>query len=190
MAKMYIAIDTKKRFKEGGNLAVAGGKKCGDLQAEHLKENKNEYAVVGATVDWHPHTHCSFNINGGTWNPHCEQFSEDAAIYQPLLDVLHGCPNFKVFTKGLDEDHEEYSVFKNEKSRDRIIALVNAYDIDEIHVGGIAYDYCVAETVKDGLRVLPNVRFVVHKDFCAAISEETAKPFTDFINNSERVELV
>jgi hypothetical protein len=48
----------------------------------------------------------------------------------------------------------------------------------------------VAETVKDGLRYLPNVKFVVFKDFCPAISEETAQEFTNFINNSERVELV
>jgi nicotinamidase-related amidase len=100
------------------------------------------------------------------------------------------CPNFTVFTKGCDEDHEEYSVFKNEESRKRILDMVEALGIDEIHIGGIAYDYCVAETVKDGLRYLPNVKFVVFKDFCPAISEETAQEFTNFINNSERVELV
>lgn len=187
---MYISIDTQNGFCEGGNLAVEGGRKSGDKQAQHLDENKNKYAVVVATVDWHPSTHCSFKENGGIWPPHCKQHSADAAIYQPLLDVLETCPHFEVLTKGCDEDHEEYSIFKNEASRKRLIDLVNAFDIDEIHVGGIAYDYCVADTVKDGLRYLPNVKFVVFKDFCPAIAEETAQAFTDFINNSERVELV
>ena len=187
---MYISIDTQKGFQEGGNLPVEGGKRSGDLQAEHLKNHKDDYVAVGATVDWHPSTHCSFKENGGIWPNHCEQFTEDAAIYQPLYDVLKTCPNFEVFTKGCDEDHEEYSVFKNDKSRKRIIAIVEALGIDEIHVGGIAYDYCVAETVKDGLRYLPNVKFKVFKDFCPAIAENTAKEFTDFINSTERVELI
>ena len=187
---MYISIDTQKGFQEGGNLPVEGGKRSGDLQAEHLKNHKDDYVAVGATVDWHPSTHCSFKENGGIWPNHCEQFTEDAAIYQPLYDVLKTCPNFEVFTKGCDEDHEEYSVFKNDKSRNRIIAIVEALGIDEIHVGGIAYDYCIAATVKDGLRYLPNVKFKVFKDFCPAIAENTAKEFTDFINSTERVELI
>lgn len=187
---MYISIDTQNGFREGGNLAVNGGTKSGDLQAEHLNKNKHIYAVVGATVDWHPSTHCSFKENGGIWPNHCEQFTSDAAIYQPLYDVLKTCPNFTVFTKGCDEDHEEYSVFKNEESRKKILSLVEAYNIDEIHIGGIAFDYCVADTVKDGLRYLPNVKFKVFKEFCPAIAEDTAQNFIDFINNSERVELV
>ena len=187
---MYISIDTQNGFREGGNLAVNGGTKSGDLQAEHLNKNKHTYAVVGATVDWHPSTHCSFKENGGIWPNHCEQFTSDAAIYQPLYDVLKTCPNFTVFTKGCDEDHEEYSVFKNEESRKKILSLVEAYNIDEIHIGGIAFDYCVADTVKDGLRYLPNVKFKVLKEFCPAIAEDTAQNFIDFINNSERVELV
>ena len=174
---MYISIDTQKGFQEGGNLPVEGGKRSGDLQAEYLKNHKDDYVAVGATVDWHPSTHCSFKENGGIWPNHCEQFTEDAAIYQPLYDVLKTCPNFEVFTKGCDEDHEEYSVFKNDKSRKRIIAIVEALGIDEIHVGGIALDVCVLQTIKDGKRILPNIKWVLFKDFCASINppEETLK---------------
>ena len=101
---MYISIDTQNGFCEGGNLAVEGGKKSGDKQAQHLEENKDKYAIVVATADWHPSSHCSFKENGGIWPPHCKQFSADAAIYQPLLDVLETCPHFEVLTKGCDED--------------------------------------------------------------------------------------
>lgn len=174
---LYLSIDTQNGFCEGGNLAVNGGKECGDKQANYLEENKNNYAVVAATADWHPSTHCSFKENGGIWPPHCKQFSADAAIYQPLLDVLETCPHFEVLTKGCDEDHEEYSVFKNEASRKRLIALVEAFNIGEIHVGGIALDVCVLNTIKDGKRILPNVKWVLFKDFCASINspEETLK---------------
>lgn len=190
MSKMYLGIDNQNGFCEGGNLAVKGGAKCGDRQAEYLAKNKGIYALVGETVDWHPSTHCSFKENGGIWDAHCEQFTSDAAIYQPLYDILKTCPNFTVFTKGCDEDHEEYSVFKNKKSCEEILRLVELYNIDEIHVGGIAYDYCVADTVKDGLRLLPNAKFVVFSNFCPAIAQETADEFTKFIENSERVCLV
>lgn len=187
---MYLSIDTQKGFQEGGNLAVNGGIKSGDLQAKHLEEHKDDYAAVGATVDWHPSTHCSFKENGGIWPNHCEQFTEDAAIYQPLYDVLKTCPNFTVFTKGCDEDHEEYSVFKNEESRKRIIAMVNALGITEIHVGGLVFEFCVADTVKDGLRYLPNVKFKIFKDFCPILDKERADEFIKFIDGCERIELV
>jgi len=187
---LYLCIDTQKGFQEGGNLAVDGGKKCGDLQAEYLTKHKDEYAVVIATVDWHPITHCSFKENGGIWPTHCTQYSEDAAIYQPLLDVLVTCPHFEVLTKGCDEDHEEYSIFKNETSCNKLIELVKSLDIDEIHVGGIAFGYCVADTCRDALRYLPNVKIKVFKDLCAEIPDESVNNFIDFINNSERIELV
>ena len=57
----------------------------------------------------------------------------------------------------------------------------------DIDVAGIAYDYCVANSVKDGLRELPHVNFHVIKDLCPAIAQDTADKFTNFIENSERV---
>jgi nicotinamidase-related amidase len=63
-------------------------------------------------------------------------------------------------------------------------------EIEEVDVVGIALDYCVADSVKDGLRALPNVKFNVIKKFCPAIAEESAKEFTNFIENAERVCLV
>ena len=181
MAVMYLNIDTQKGFQEGGNLAVEGGIQCGDRQAVYLKNNKDKYTIVVSTVDWHPSTHCSFKENGGIWPAHCKQFSEDAAIYQPLLDILETCPNFTILTKGCDEDHEEYSIFKNEKSCKKLIDLVNAFDIDEIHVGGLVFEFCVADTIKDGLHYLPNVRFKVFKDFCPTLDKKLAEEFTKFI---------
>ena len=186
----YLGIDNQNGFCEGGNLAVNGGIKCCEAQAEHLKKHKNDYAGVGETVDWHLPSHCSFKENGGIWPNHCEQFTHDAAINQTLYDVLKTCPNFTVFTKGCDEDHEEYSIFKNEESRKRLIAIIETLGITEIHVGGLVYEYCVQDTLRDGLRYLPNVKFKVFKDFCPILNKERAEEFTKFINNSERVELV
>ena len=190
MGKLYLCIDTQKGFQEGGNLAVNGGIICGDRQAHYLMVHKDDYDAVLATVDWHPVTHCSFKENGGIWPAHCTQYSEDAAIYQPLLDVLVTCPHFEVLTKGCDEDHEEYSIFKNEASRKKLIELIEALGIDEIHVGGEVFEFCVADTLKDGLRYLPNVKFKVFKNLCVSMDETLAKDFVKFIESTERVELV
>jgi nicotinamidase-related amidase len=68
--------------------------------------------------------------------------------------------------------------------------MVNALGITEIHIGGLVFEFCVAETVKDGLRYLPNVKFKVFGQFCPSLDDKLAKEFTDFIHNTERVELV
>ena len=190
MGKLYLCIDTQIGFQEGGNLAVKGGIECGEKQKEYLREHKDEYDVVLATVDWHPITHCSFKDNGGLWPVHCLQYSADAAIYQPLLDILVTCPHFEVLTKGCSEDHEEYSIFKNDASCKKLIELVKALDIDEIHVGGLVFEFCVADTLKDGLRYLPNVKFKLFKEFCPILDKKRAEEFMKFIEGCERIELV
>lgn len=190
MGKLFLSIDTQLGFQEGGNLAVNGGVMCGERQKDYLKSHKDEYDAVLATVDWHPITHCSFKNNGGIWPVHCVQYSVDAAIYNPLFEVLVTCPNFEVLTKGCDEDHEEYSIFKNEASCKKLVALVETLNIDEIHVGGEVFEFCVADTVKDGLRYLPNVKFKVFKELCPVLVADKAKEFEKFIESCERIELV
>lgn len=187
--KIALIIDAQNGFIEGGNLAVDGGKKAMDGCANYIAEHRDEYVAIAATADWHPYTHCSFKHMGGMWNMHCLQFSVDAAIYQPILDAVNvsGLP-FHVYTKGTDEDREEYSVFKNAKSCAELVNFVEKNNIDEIDVFGIAYDYCVFDTVKDGLRMLPNVKFKVFSEFTARIGG--GKEFTDFINSTERVTLI
>ena len=191
MKKLLLVIDSQKDFLDGGKLGVTGSTVMMDGLADFINEHGNEYDLAIATVDWHPIAHCSFDVNGGQWPVRCVQHSEGAAIYEPVLNALNKSTKFfSILTKGTDDSHEEYSIFKNVLSKDKLVHMVNLAEIEEIDVVGIAYDYCVADSVKDGLRTLPNVKFNVIKKFCPAIAKDTADEFTKFIENSERVCLV
>ena len=190
--KVLLVIDGQEDFLDGGKLGVNGARHIMDnLANNYIPKHGNDYEFAVATVDYHPFSHCSFKENGGIWPAHCIQHSAGAAIYEPLLQSLHNNMKFlNIFTKGVDDDHEEYSIFKNEESCKKLVDLINKFDIEEIDVVGIAYDYCVSYSVKDGLRKLPNVTFRVLKNYCPAIAEDSAKVFTDFIDSTERVCLV
>ena len=191
MKKALLIIDVQKDFLDGGKLGVNGSIKMLNDLPKFIEDTKNDYEFTVATVDWHPVTHCSFDVNGGMWPAHCIQHSEGAAIYEPVLNAINEHSKFSIIlTKGTDENREEYSIFKNALSNDKLNALFMVNEIDEVDVVGIAYDYCVADSVKDGLRAFPNVKFNVIKKFCPAIAEDSANEFTKFIENSDRVCLV
>ena len=190
--KALLIIDAQYDFIEGGKLAVDGATAAMDRLAQYIIDNGSTYDKIILTTDWHPFTHCSFKDNGGIWPSHCIQHSHGASIYEPILEALNKIKaDYVVLKKGVNEDHEEYSIFKNKKSCDRLIAICEEQlKVNDIDVAGIAYDYCVADSVKDGLRGLPHVNFHVIKDLCPAIAQDTADNFTKFIENSERVWLV
>lgn len=171
MTKILLIIDAQYGFIEGGNLPVDGAMTVMNKLADFIRENGPAYNKIFLTADWHPHTHCSFKNNGGMWPEHCVQFTHDAAIYQPIIDALNAInADYIVMPKGIDEDHEEYSVFKNESSKQLITycELNNVTDVDSV---GIALNYCVKNTVIDAKKELPNINIHVLKDFCPAIGD-------------------
>ena len=187
--KILIIVDAQYGFIEGGSLGVDGAREAMNRLVEFIEKHYKEYDGIFLTADWHPITHCSFKDNGGMWPVHCVQHSKGAAIYEPILEALNKIKaDYLVLRKGVNEDHEEYSIFKNGKSCDKLITICEEQlKVTDIDVAGIAYDYCVADSVKDGLRGLPHVNFHVIKDLCPAIAQDTADKFTNFIENSERV---
>ena len=188
MKKILLVIDCQYSFLDGGELEVKGSTNIMENLMEYIKKHGRDCELVIATCDWHPITHCSFKENGGIWPMHCLQYSHGAAIYNPLLLTLNEhTNNFITLTKGLDEDHEEYSIFKNKNSCDKITNIIQKLNIDEIDVCGIAYDVCVMDSVKDGLIEYPNVKFNVIKKFCPSIGN--GKEFDNFLKNSERTTL-
>lgn len=170
MGKVLMIIDAQYGFIEGGNLGVEGARDKMNGLVDFIKEHHNEYDNIYLSADWHLPTHCSFKDNGGIWPPHCVQFSHDAAIYQPILDALNEAKvDYHVLTKGCDEDHEEYSVFKNEMSNAFLKAILNVKDIDTVDFAGIALNYCVLDSIKDGKKVFTNAHFRLFKDFTPSI---------------------
>ena len=184
--KILIIVDGQYSFIEGGSLAVEGGRNALNNLVEFIKNHYKEYDGIFLTADWHPITHCSFKDNGGIWPPHCVQFSQGAAIYQPILDVLDELRiDDDVLTKGCDEDHEEYSIFKNVTSEAYLKAMNKHNEIGVVDVAGIAGDYCVLDTIKDGLMEFPNTEFHVINECVASI--DGGATLSKFVDENERV---
>jgi nicotinamidase/pyrazinamidase len=182
MKKILIIVDAQYDFCEGGSLAVEGASKKMDALASYLSLHGKEYDSIFLTADWHLPSHCSFKENGGIWPPHCIQFSKGASIYSPILAVLNGEKlSYHVLTKGCNEDHEEYSVFKNTHSCDTLIAVNEFLNVDMVDFVGIAYDYCLKDSALDSKKVFTNSSIRVLKDYCPAIGDqnETTKILED-----------
>lgn len=184
--KILLVVDGQYDFLEGGSLAVEGGRKALDNLVEFIKKHYKEYDGIFFTADWHLPSHCSFKDNGGIWPPHCVQFSQGAALYQPIIDTLNELKiDYDVLTKGCDEDHEEYSIFNNALSNAYLNAMNKHNEINVVDTCGIAGDYCVLETIKDGLMAFPNTEFHVIKECVASI--DGGATLSKFVDENERV---
>ena len=176
--KILIIVDPQYDFIEGGSLGVDGAREAMNRLAEFIEAHYKEYDLIIFTADWHLPSHCSFKDNGGIWPRHCVEYSQGAAIYQPLLDALDDVKrDYDVLTKGCDEDHEEYSIFKNVISCSFLKAINKTNEISIVDVCGLALDYCVKDSIMDGKKVFINAQFNLLKDCTAAIGnpEDTYK---------------
>ncbi len=80
---------------------------------------------------------------GGTWPVHCVQNTKGAEFHPDLIDDIH----IRTISKGLG-DEDCYSAFDGTDLGLQLRRL----GVNEIWVGGLATDYCVKNTVLDGLK--------------------------------------
>jgi nicotinamidase/pyrazinamidase len=185
--KVLFRIDVEYDFLDGGKLGVDGTKEKFDKMPAYLYKNGKDYISIWDSADFHPITHCSFKNNGGIWPVHCQEYTMGASIYQPIVDVVNDLGiDHHVFTKGTNEDREEYSVMRNEKSNKKIHALVEALGVTEVDFCGIADVYCVKDSIEDFHREFPNIKINVLIDFIGFMDE---KKFMDFLGKSDYIEV-
>ena len=186
MNKVLILIDSQNDFIDGGRLAVGGSKAKMIALSEYINSHAKDYDFIIASVDFHPFTHCSFKKNGGIWPLHCLQHSEGAAIFQPILDAIDNTgTELHILTKGVDEDHEEYSVLKNAKSLIYMQGLMHSHKIEEVDFCGIAGDFCVLDSIKDFHKEFPSVKINVLLPFVASI--DGGEKLDNFLKDSESI---
>ena len=140
MARSLLVIDFQNDFTPGGALAVEGGDEIGDP----VRRLASEADVVFATRDWHPPDHASFETEGGPWPVHCVQGSRGAELHAAMDDVAVDA----IVDVGRERHDEGYSGFENSELAD----LMRARDVDEVHVCGLATDYCVRASAIDACR--------------------------------------
>ncbi len=138
-----VVVDIQNDFCPGGALPVQNGDKVVPVLNKYIEKFRKAGVRILFTRDWHPPDHSSFKAQGGPWPPHCVQNSEGAKFRNDLLIPPEG----EIVSKA-DKKDEAYSFFQGtdlaEKLKER--------GIKRLLVGGLATDYCVKETVLDGLK--------------------------------------
>jgi nicotinamidase/pyrazinamidase len=144
MKKALIVVDVQNDFCPGGSLAVSEGNKVVAPLNKLMKDFLDRGEPVYKTRDWHPEKTKHFAVYGGTWPIHCVQNTPGADFHPDLLDD----PRITVISKGFDERADGYSGFDGT----RLAQLLRDENVKEVWVGGLATDYCVKQTVIDGIR--------------------------------------
>lgn len=152
MSRALVIVDVQNDFCEGGSLAVAGGAEVARRISEHVVAHHAEYAAIVATADWHddPGGHFSDTPDFvDSWPPHCRVGSDGALFHpaaEPALEFVEA-----IFRKG--HHTAAYSGFEGHTVQaDETVGLADWLRdraIEEVHVVGIATDYCVRATAID-----------------------------------------
>lgn len=152
MSRALVIVDVQNDFCEGGSLAVAGGAEVARRISEHVLAHHEEYAAIVATADWHDDPGAHFSETPDfvdSWPAHC-RVGSDGALFHPAAE-----PAFEfveaIFRKG--HHSAAYSGFEGHTVQaDATVGLaewLRDRAIEEVHVVGIATDYCVRATALD-----------------------------------------
>ncbi len=137
-----VIVDMQNDFVTGSLAVPHGAEVVGPLNRAIDAFGARGLPVV-ATRDWHPPDHCSFRSQGGPWPPHCVAGTA-GADYVPDLrlpgDAVH-------VLKATTPDADAYSAFQGTD----LAADLHARGVRRLIVGGLASDYCVLNTVRDGI---------------------------------------
>lgn len=139
-----VIVDVQNDFLPGGRLAVPQGDEVLPVLNRYIAAFIQKHLPIYATRDWHPPNHCSFQSEGGTWPSHCVMDMQGAA-FAASLELP---PSATIFSKGTAPGKEAYSGFEGTDLAERL----RQGGVRRLYVGGLATDYCVLNTVKDGLR--------------------------------------
>lgn len=141
--RALIVVDVQNDFCPGGALAVAQGDEVVAPLNKLIEEFLERGEPVFKSRDWHPEKTRHFAAYGGTWPVHCVQNTKGAEFHPELIDDMH----IRVVSKGLG-DEDSYSAFDGTD----LALQLRRLGIEEVWVGGLATDYCVKNTVLDGLK--------------------------------------
>lgn len=139
-----VIVDVQNDFLPGGALAVPRGDDVISSLNRYIERFESRQLPIIATRDWHPGKHCSFKPQGGIWPVHCVADTEGAAFSRELK-----LPKTTVVISKADTtENESYSGFGNTS----LAAQLKEQKVQRLFIGGLATDYCVLNTVLDGLR--------------------------------------
>ena len=179
--RMLIIVDPQNDFTTG-SLATKNGPAAMEYLAKALDEGAwKNYSWIIVTQDAHPANHCSFVEQGGVFPPHCVKNSEGMHVYESLLKSLDGIMGngsgmqVHFMEKGDLADKEEFSIFQNAHSGEKLRHTIEEIGFEGIDVCGIATDYCVYETTKDLMAFYPAKQIRIVTNCLAAVDDNDTK---------------
>ena len=161
--KALLLVDIQNDFLLGGALAV----RHGDEVVSIANRIMPYYDLVVATQDWHPAHHGSFasqhpgkrvgdviqleGLSQILWPDHCVQGTHGANLPQTLnrFRIDH------IIRKGTWPSIDSYSAFFDNARRKAtgLADYLRSLAIDELHIMGLATDYCVRATALDAVDI-------------------------------------
>jgi nicotinamidase/pyrazinamidase len=160
-----VVVDLQLDFLPEGALAVGGGDEI--LEGVKRLMSSGRFGIIVATQDWHPRGHISFaSAHAGRtpfetislygreqvlWPDHCVQNT-------PGAELAAGLPwetVAAVIRKGSDPKVDSYSGFRNNWDADGLrpptglAGYLKDRGVTDIHLCGLARDYCVKWTAED-----------------------------------------
>ena len=148
-----LIVDVQNDFCPGGALPVPEGDLVVPVLNTWIEAAVEAGVPIYASRDWHPASHQSFKEHGGPWPPHCVQ-GTDGAAFHPALRLP---PEVVVVSKGVEPDDVGYSMFEETGLKE----LLQRAGVRRVWVGGLARDYCVSASVREGLQRGFDVRVIV-----------------------------
>lgn len=139
-----LLVDIQNDFLPGGSLAIPAADRILPIVNQYLRIFSKHNRLVIATRDWHPENHCSFEQFGGIWPPHCVAGSYGAAF----PSTLELPPNLQIVSKASAQNQDAYSGFEDSNLKNNLLEK----NIKRLFVCGLATDYCVLNTVVDGIK--------------------------------------
>jgi nicotinamidase/pyrazinamidase len=138
-----VIVDLQNDFLPGGSLAVPAGNEVIPVLNHYISLFADRNLPIYATRDWHPENHCSFQMQGGIWPPHCVANTRGAE-FAADLDLPHGAI---VISKPTTPEKDAYSGFEQTDLASRL----RSQGAERLFIGGLATDYCVLNTARDAL---------------------------------------
>jgi len=175
-ATALLVIDLQPDFMPGGALPCEHGDAIVPAIGTLLRHR--HYTTVVATQDWHPADHASFaSQHGGhapfeqirlhghpqtLWPDHCVQGTPGAALH---ADVDWRAADL-ILRKGKDRQVDSYSAFRENHGPDGtrpptgLAGWLRERGITDVHLCGLARDYCVLWSAQDAAAAGFRVRFL------------------------------
>lgn len=143
-----LIVDMQNDFCPGGALGVTEGDRVVPVLNRYIELFTAQGLPVFATRDWHPATTSHFQTFGGVWPVHCVQGSVGAAFH-PDLKLP---PHVVIISKGMDPTRDDYSALHGiGPDGTPLPDLLRQRGVKTVYVGGLATDYCVKESVLEGI---------------------------------------